>query len=302
MAMRIPRGYALNRPQFREVCEGARPNSQAVARLPFTGLPHVRVDEVTQDPFAFDPGTIVGIITGNYIGSGTFAPAMCNGTGSAAFQSGMFRIYGTTEASTAWGLPGSSSGDLSCGQIKPLGVIFSPVYHPILTTAFTNYKRQHSIAFLTEYVIQVPAITDEETVIEAGDVVMVGTGNHLGLGWSSPFATHRPAGRYAKFDNIGATTAQYGNCVERIVGRCLKKTYLGYGNSSVSTGDLLSASLSNFTASADVLAEWSGLDQVESVPGLGLSGAATKGVPAFLLGARADSSKRFYALTILIRL
>jgi len=295
MAMRIPRGYARNRPYFREVCEGARPNSQAVARLPYTGLPHVRVDDLTQDPFVFDPGTLVGIITGNNIGSGTFAPAMCS-TGSAALPSGFLRIYGSTEAATAWGLPSSSSGQLNIGVIKPLGVIFAPTYHPILSTAFTNYKRQHSIAFLTEYVIQVPATNDEEVRIEAGDLVQVGSGNHYGIGCTSPFDTQKQAGRYAPYNSADVYAA------ERIVGRCLKKTYLGWGNSSVATGDLLADSLSNFTASADVLAEWSGLDQVEPVPGLGLSGATTKGVPAFLLGARADSAKRFYALTLLIRL
>ena len=60
MALRIPRGYAVNRPYFREVSEGVRPNSQAAPRLPHTGLAHVRVDEVHHDPIVIDAGTIIG--------------------------------------------------------------------------------------------------------------------------------------------------------------------------------------------------------------------------------------------------
>lgn len=313
MAIRTPRGYARNRPYFREVCEGNRPNIQAAVKLPYTGLPHVRVDELAFDPIVMDPGTIVGVITGlsfgGYVGSGTLSPAFITTGSSAAggggtgglpwgpHGSGTLFIAGSTEAST-WSLPTSTSGTLQLGNVKPLGVIFAPVYHPILTTAFTNYKRQHSASFLTEYVIQVPATNVEEVAIQAGDVVMLGTGVCYGIGWASPFNAHLQAGRYAKYDSSVPLAA------ERIVGRLLKKTLLGQGGSATSVGDLLAdaAPLADFTASAELATEFNDLAKVETVPGLGLSGSGTKGVPAFLLGARADATKRYWALTILIRL
>ena len=112
-----------------------------------------------------------------------------------------------------------------------------------------------------------------------------------------PYGKQKLAGRYAKF-NPTVYLAQ-----ERIVGRCLKKTFLGQGGSTVSAGTLLSDALTDFTAAADLAAEFAGLERVQTVPGLaGLSGSETKGVPSFLLGARADETKRFWALTILVRL
>lgn len=290
MAIRVPRGYARNRPYFREVCEGERPNIQAAQKLPFTGLPHVRVDEGAHDPIVIDPGTIVGVVTGGYIGAGTLVPAHIN-TGVLNL-----RIAGSSEAST-WLMPTTTSGNIAFGIVKPMGVVFAPVYSALLETAFTNYKRQHSVSFLTHYVIQVPATNSEEVLIQAGDLVMLGTGIHYGIGWSSPYTTHLQAGRYAKY----SSSVDFAN--ERIVGRCLKKLLLGAGGSSTTTGDMLgdATPLADFTASSALDDEFAGLGKVETVPGLGLSSSATKGVPAFLLGARADSSKNYWALTILIR-
>lgn len=262
-------------------------------KLPFTGLPHVRVDDTAHDPIVLDPGTLIGLATGSRVGSGTFYPAMMNTGIGTDHQS--LKIAGSAEAST-WGLPTTSSGVITCGIIKPLGVVFAPAYSAILETAFTNYKRQHSVAFLTDYVIQVPATNSEEVAIFEGDVVMLGTGQHYGIGWSSPYSTHLQAGRYARYDSTAYLAP------ERVVGRCLKRILLGT-NSAATTGDLLSDSLnSTFVLSQQAKDEFQRLDMVETVPGLGLSGSGTKGVPAFLLGARCDASKNFWALTILIRL
>jgi hypothetical protein len=211
---------------------------------------------------------------------------------------GTLMIAGSTEAST-WSMPVTTSGQMHVGNVKPMGVIFAPVYSSMLTTAFTNYKRQHSVAFLTEYVIQVPATNAEEVVIQPGDLVMLGTGKYYGIGWAAPFDSHMQAGRYAKYDS----TALYAD--ERIVGRCLKKTYLGIGGASTTaSGTLLAdaASITDFTASAELATEFQDLAKVETLPGLGLSGSGTKGVPAFLLGARCDADKKYWALTILIRI
>jgi hypothetical protein len=327
MALRIPRGYAVNRPYFREVCEGTRPNSQAAPRLPFTGLAHVRIDEVHHDPIVIDAGTIIGIITGatGTVGghaqtaqqkafvaanSGYFVPAMIGyGTNVLANQTGVALSgilnnqsvlinIGTTDAETTWGIAGASGTafNVNVGEVKPIGVVTQPVYSSYLPIAFTNYKRQHSLGFVTEYVIQIPATNDEEVAINGGDVVMLGSGVHHGAGVTSPYNAQKLAGRYAKY-NTAVNLAE-----ERKIGRCLKKTYLGQGGSTVTEGTILSSALSDFTASADLAAEFAGLERVQTVPGLTLSGSETKGVPTFLLGARADAQKRFWALTILVRI
>ena len=323
MALRIPRGYAVNRPYFREVCEGTRPNSQAAPRLPWTGLPHVRVDEVHHDPIVIDAGTLIGNIVGP-TGAGAlttitgyFVPAFIGGgpvlstgisreatTGTPDTRDGAssnsaenLKLIGSTEAATTWGIWGAASGDAKFGSVLPIGVVTQPVYSSYLPIAFTNYKRQHSVGFVTEYVIQVPATNDEEVLIAPNDRVMLGSGTHYGIGVADPYSTQKLAGRYARFAP-GAIRAQ-----ERIVGVCLKKTKLGSGGASTVAGDLLSSKLSDFTVAADLAAEFAGLERVQTVPGLaGLSGSETKGVPSFLLGARADGRKDYWALTILIRI
>lgn len=304
MALRIPRGYSVNRPYFREVCEGIRPNSQAAPRLPFTGLAHVRVDDVHHDPIVIDAGTIVGCITGAtgaatpFRGvTGQFAPAMCGTSTSANVRpTGLVNI-GSAEGST-WGLP-TASGlgfNLNGGEIMPIGVVSQPVYSSFLQVAFTNYKRQHSLGFVTDYVIQIPATNDEEVAINAGDMVMLGSGFHHGIGVTLPYDAQKLAGRYAKY----SSTVFRAN--ERVIGRCLKKTLLG-SDAARTEGDLLSSNLSTFVADTDLANEFAGLDRVQTVPGLSnLSGSDTKGVPSFLLGARCDAQKKYWALTILVRL
>lgn len=307
MAIRIPRGYAVSRPYFREVCEGVRPNSQAAPRLPFTGLAHVRVDEVAHDPIVIDSGTIVGVITGSTGAGGTlsvnnvsgsFCPAMMGTAANAISRTQTLINIGSADATTTWGMIGASGAASSVviGEVKPMGIVSQPVYSSYLQTAFTNYKRTHSLGFVTQYVIQVPATNDEEVIIEAGDLVMLGSGFHHGIGVTFPYDAQKLAGRYAKFSS-SAYAAQ-----ERTVGRCLKKTFLGRGGASTTVGDLLATGISDFTASAELDNEFAGLSRVNTVPGLSLAGTETKGVPGFLLGARADANKRYWALTILVRL
>ena len=318
MALRIPRGYAVNRPYFREVCEGTRPNSQAAPRLPWTGLAHVRVDEVHHDPIVIDAGTIVGIIAGQgtgaaqYVGTttGTFVPAFVGGyaitstglSGEAIQTAGTLEItpnliqIGSAEGATTWGL-WNTSGSVKLGAVLPMGVVTQPVYSSYLPIAYTNYKRQHSIGFVTEYVIQVPATNDEEVLIKGGERVMLGSGTCHGIGVSDPYRVQKLAGRYARYAPA-AVRAE-----ERRVGVCLKRTKLGSASTgAAAVGQLLASNLATFTADADLAAEFAGLERVQTVPGLSLSGSETKGVPAFLLGARADGDGNYWALTILIRI
>lgn len=293
--MRIPRGYARNIPFYREISEGVRPAIQDLPLKPYTGLAPVRIDEFHHDPIVLDAGTLVGLATGGAThGAGKLFPVILQ-TGGGGAPSGLISM-GDASAATNWSLPAAAGVTISCGTVKPLGVVYQPVYSAYLETLYTNYKRTDSVGVLCDYVISVPATNSEEVVIEAGDLVMAGTGTYHGLGVSNPFAA-RLAGRYARF----LSTETFPN--DRIVGRCLKRLLLGT-KSSPSAGDLLSDAVAagTFTISTDAEAEFASLSMVQTVPGLGNSGSGTSGIPSYLLGARCGADGKFYALCLLIRL
>lgn len=290
MAIRIPRGYARNRPYFLELCEGIRPNSQAAPRVAYTGLPMVREDKFHDAPIVIDAGTIIGVVTGGAtVGAGTIVPAvMGTGLGDVGNLTG-------TGAINDWGLPGATAFNLAVGKVKPIGVCFAPVYSFILPYIYTNFKMQSSTPFLTDYVIQIPATNADEVVIEGGDVVMLGSGRFYGSGVTSTYTTNKLAGRYAKL------STSVDNWQERIVGRCLRRLKLG-NISGASGGEVLADNLASFTIDAGASAEFSDLAMTQTVPGLGLTGSGTAGIPGHLLGATADTSGNVWMLTILIRL
>lgn len=296
MVLRQPRGYARNIPSYREICEGVRPTFQDTPLEAYTGLPLVRTDEVHHDPIVIDPGTLVGVSTG-YLSAGVGKVFPCTmATGTALTPTGLV-VVGSTESNTNWGLPNSTTLYLNCGIVKPLGVVYQPIYSFILQSAYTNYKRNVNVGVLTDYVISVPAVNDEEVLIEAGDLVMVGTGASYGAGVSSTYSTNKLAGRYARYSSSAYLAA------ERIVGKCYRKLLLGSA-SAATTGDTLESAITagTFTISTAATAEFANLAKVQTVPGLGLSGSGTSGIPAYLLTARCDASKNFYALTMLIRI
>lgn len=317
MAIRIPRGYERNVPNYQELCEGVRPVDTAAPRTAYTGLPHVRHDKQHDDPIVIDAGTIVGRVS--YTGASstlwnTVVPAlMPTGLTGAAAGVGMhftptlaesavvLRIKGTSEASETWNLPGSASGDITnIGVVKPIGVAYNPVYSFILQSQFTNYDRSVNIGVVTDYVVMVPATNAEEHAIEDGDVVVVGSGDYYGAGWESTY-TYPRAGRYAKYNQ------NWAYAQERIVGRCLKKIRIA--TSSSSAGTKLSTEATSVTLTTEAQAEFGALDKVQTVPGLGLTGSGTQGIPARLLDATLDdgsnypgSVKCYWALVLLIRL
>lgn len=303
MAIRVPRGYDVQRPYYNELCEGVRPVAGAVAKEAWTGLAHMRVDETHHDPIVLEPGFLIGMITGGIHGEGKIVPAVL-GTGQVTGQfassnffydaGGLVQIGETN----TWGLP-SASGDYSIGRVKPLGVCYQPIYSFILQSKYTNYTRNTAVGVLTDYVIQVPAINAEEWVIEAGDAVILGTGKRWGIGCGSTHSTgYQYAGRYARAQAYPTLS----DLNDRIVGRCLRRIKLGTGGSSTSAGDKLADKLSDFTIDSAADAEFSYLSKVQTSPGLNLTGSGTKGVPAYYLGARADSNKVYWGLTLLIRL
>jgi hypothetical protein len=300
MTIRIPRGYDVNRPYYNELCEGVRPVAGAIAKEAWTGLAHTRVDELHHDPIVLEPGTLVGMVTGgNAVAAGKLVPAVL-GTGYA--DAGNLIQVG---ASNVWSLP-TASGSHAVGRVKPLGVVYQPIYSFMLQALYTNYTRNTAVGVVTDYVIQIPAVNSDEWLIEPGDAVMLGSGKRHGIGFMSPNPTYTSheagfhlAGRYAPVKTYAST---YNDIHDRVVGRCLRKVKLGVGGDNTVQGDTLVDKLSDFALDSAAQQEFSFLEKIQTVPGFKLTGSGTKGVPAYYLGAKADSNKEYWGLTLLIRL
>jgi hypothetical protein len=245
------------------------------------------------------------------VGQYTLVPATM---GTGLVDGDLIQVGATND----FGLP-TTSGNASVGIVKPLGVVYQPVYSFILQSRYTNYTRNTAVGVVTDYVIQVPAINSDEWAIEAGDAIMLGTGKRHGISFMAPspsISTHLAgthlAGRYAAVKSYpggnGPVAIGVGNVVhglqDRIVGRCLRKVKLGAGQTAAtSQGDTLADKLSDFVINSAFDSEVGYLSKVQTVPGLtGLTGTGTKGVPGYWLGARADANKEYWGLTLLIRL
>jgi hypothetical protein len=199
-------------------------------------------------------------------------------------------------ATNVWGLP-SSTFTISCGKVKPLGVCYQPIYSFYLETLYTNYKRTHSMSFVTDYVIEIPATNAEEVAIANGDRVMLGTGKSYGSDTPSTYSAAKKAGRYASLNS------SVDDWMHRVVGVCLRRFLLGV-NGTPTAGMTLEAAIAagDFTLDSSANKEFADLAMIQTVPGLGLSGSGTLGVPAYFLDAADDGSGNFWGLTILIRI
>lgn len=294
MAFRTPRGYEVNRPSYQELSQGIRPEASTVPMAAFTGLQPVRVDELHHDPIVIDAGTIVGIATGG-VADGKLFPAHTQ-SGNTALT-----LKAHSDGAT-WGLGTADYVDtasvLTAGAVKPLGVVYQPIYSFMLQEQFTNYKRNENVGIVTDYLIQVPAVNAEERDIDAGDLVMV---SKTGVQQGQVAADTVAMGRYAKHAT-GDTSLAALQAGQRelgfVVGRCFQKVLFATGTASTK----LSADLSNISLTTAGKAEFKGLDKVQTVPGLGLGGSGTGGAPAWLRDAVSDGSGNYYALTMLIRL
>jgi hypothetical protein len=299
MVFRTPRGYARNRPQYQEISEGVRPEATAVPMEAWTGLAPVRVDEYHHDPIVLDPGTIVGIATGGLAAGKLFPAHSLTGTDTITQR------HHSDGAS--WGLPTSNKtftvDKVTGGPVLPLGVIYQPIYSFQLEQAFDNYKRVDNVGVLTDYLIQIPATTAEERKIESGDLVMVQRERTKDVAGASSAdsqwgtsanisSADRLLGKFEKWDGQVST-------LKYVVGRCFKKQL--FATSASAAGTTLEDDVANITLTTAGADEYKSLDKVQTVPGLGLAGSGTAGVPAHLTGAKSSGSG-YYSLTILIRL
>ncbi len=304
MAFRIPRGMETFRPSYLELCEGVRPNVTNVPIAPWTGLAPTRIDRLNDDPIVLEPGTIVGLATGfNSSFSGKLFPAMwTTGVSQSGTNHGLMIFNYHHSDGATWGLPTSTTSGF-VGIVKPIGVIYQPIYSFNLQRQFTNYQRNVNVGFLTDYVIQIPCITAKEHLITDGDLVMVAHeaydhGVFANITATQGFTNSGLAGRFQKLDVALAGHTEF------VVGRCLKKIVFALDSSGTAGDQLLDRLVAGAspTLTAEASAEWPDLAKIQTVPGQVLTGSGTKGIPGHLLGARLSANKYYAYLTILVRL
>lgn len=284
---RTPRGYGVNVVQYRELMEGQRPESSAIPMEAWTGLPPVMIEEIHHDPVVIMPGTFVGIATGG-TASGKIFPAHAQTGNMAGFFSSTDDTWGLPTSNQTW-----AAATVTAGPVLPLGVVYQPIYSFNLQQQFINYKRNENMGILTDYLIQIPAITAAERLIQPGHMVMINT-SATDYGRAASVTLDNLMGRLQKWDD-SASTLKY------VVGRCYGKVKFA-GSGTAVAGTKLSADTASWTLTTAGKAELKGLDKVQTVPGLGLAGSGTKGVPGWLMDARSDASGNYYLLNILVRL
>ena len=310
MSIRIGRGYEKIHHPYQELYEGVRPSIQGLRAAKF--LPVAMLDKLhDDDPIVLLPGTFVGRMNSDsMVGASTalgdqeetaraLLPASTNlyKIQYSAFDSdfGVYDIDGST-VSTAVSAAGTSTGMVQ--KIKPLGVITAPVYSDVLKDKYTNYKRDLMPSVLMgNYTVVIPAITNDEKSIEPGDLVRVAgsttqtdTGaTHYAVSKSTNTGDNVP-GRLTTYDP--STVAEQA-LADYVVGRCIDKYVVARGTAVTRLGSD-SATLTNLNTDH----QYNTLKKVQTVPGLGLSGSGTQGVPAMFEHAVSDSSGDYFALVI----
>lgn len=329
---RIPRGYAVRHPQYQEIMEGQRPTIKDLTAAPF--LPVAEIEPRHDDPIVIPAGTWVGIVgadgasaydTGSLTSLARYLVPACAEAYTLTYTSNdISDTFGTNgyvldldawdavartgSAVTAAGASSMKVGTGSVG-VKPIGIVFQDVYASWLADAHVNYERQPNISLLTrDYVVQVPAITENEKAIQPGELVMMDGYGDTSMTWN-PGTSNTGAMRVGHLislhDQSAALTNITGNAAQGqfaarisdyVVGRCLRKILVAeYSSATINT--TLSANVSSLSRS-NVSTEFADAGRVQTVPGLSLQGSGLKGVPAWARTATADSAGRFWVLEI----
>jgi len=299
MALRVPRGYGKTTVDFTEVCEGVRPNPQSVPLKAWTGLPAIYVDELRNDPVVIPAGTVIGIAQ-----SGT-----CSGWVVPATRAAAVTPTAYSNQNSYWGIQSTYTGG-EWGNVKPIGICYKPIYSFNLQENFTNYKREYTVPFLTDYVIEIPATWSGEHYINAGDKVSVTTGAVYS---STNTVGQTQAGRLERYEDTitGSFTGAISGAAEawglmklseNVIGTCLQTVTFGSGGASEGNTWLAQAKAGNASLTTAGKSEYKNLDMVQTVPGLDNAGSGSYGVPTHLTNARADTQGLYKSLTILVRL
>lgn len=299
MTARIPRGYAVYHKGVQEIFEGRRPSlSDLSTLLPAPWLPVSRVDQVHDDPQVIPAGTCVGRINAtdhadiytavtaakrtDYLvpaWAGTGEYTLTYGNDDVNYETPDIDNYPTV-------VSGAGASTLDIPAVKPLGIVTQDLYASHMADTWQNYIRQHMVTFLSwGYVIMLPVRTADEALLQPGDIVQVDDNSDVDSTWNPQAATN-VVGRYKPW--------AADDSPEFKVGRVLEKITLANQTSSV-VNQLLSTAIG--ASNVDTVHNFGGMSKVQTVPGLGLSGSGTQGIPRSLLNAVAQSQK-FYALLI----
>ena len=307
--VRIPRGYGRYQTPYNEIFEGQRPSLSELGNLlPAPWLPVCTVDNVHDDPIVMQAGTWVGRINTtdhNAAYTAVGASARTNflvpayqGTGEYSLTygaqdldngNGTYAVPDIDAYSTAVAVAGTSTTTI--GPVKPMGVLYQDAYGSYMGLRYKNYSRQHMVGFLAYgQVIMVPAMTAAEAAIEPGDMVVVARTADASPTWRPQHADNY-VGHLMAYDTTDCSAGD-GQSIEYAVGQCLEKVILATGGGA---SQRLSAAITASTATA--IHNFGDLGKVQTVPGLGLQGSGTSGVPGYLLPAVAQSGS-FYSLLI----
>ena len=301
MAPRIPRGYAAYHKGIQEIMEGQRPSLDGLGNLlPAPWLPVSRIDTVHDDPQVIPAGTIVGRINttdhSDAYGAVTAAKRTSFLVPANAGTGEYTLTYGTNDVDyltpdidnypTVVSTDGTST--ITIPAVKPLGIATQDLYASHMVDTWTNYERQHMVTFLSfGWVIMIPVMTASENSLQIGDLVQVEDQDNANSTWR-PASYLNSVGRYKLWES--------GDNPEFKVGRVLEKIALATQTSSVASQQLDAAiTASNVTTST--VHNFGGLGKVQTVPGLGLTGSGTLGIPRSMLKA-VPQSQIYSALLI----
>jgi len=311
MAIRTGRGYGKIHHPYQELYEGVRPSIQGLRAANF--LPVAMLDKLhDDDPIVLLPGTFVGRLN---TGAATAAISVDNTYPNAeeAARGLVPACWGAYTVTYAQNDVDFGSDDLDSTTaradaplgasaatvtgVRPVGVITAPVYSNLLKTKYTNYSRDLMPSLLMgNYSVVIPAVTIGERAIEPGDLVRVDGDGGAAATWNpvtNVTAANSP-GRLVAWDGAAAS-ANY------VVGRCIDKYRVGTiaGTTNDTVASLIGAgTVSNQNADQ----QFNTLKRVQTVPGLGLSGSGTQGIPAMFEHATIDGSGDFFALVIKVDL
>jgi len=311
MAIRIGRGYDKIHHPYQELYEGVRPSIQGLRAANF--LPVAMLDKLhDDDPIVLLPGTFVGRVNagasamsvgGAYADLEEAARAVvpaCWGAYTVTYAQNDIDFV-TDDLDSDHIASGVTVAEASVGTVtgvKPIGVITAPVYANLLKTKYTNYSRDLMPSVLMgNYTIVMPAITTKEKLIEPGDLVRVDGDGGAAATWNpvtNSTAANSP-GRLIAWDGAAAS-ANY------VVGRCVDKYRVGTiaGDTNATVKSRLAAGETVSNQNSDH--QFNTLKRVQTVPGLGLSGSGTQGIPAMFEHATLDANDHFYALVIKVDL
>lgn len=313
---RIPPGGSVERMPGRFLKNSSLEDTVAsIDKLvPAWFLPIIGKSYNKQVPFVMYPGTFVGTLNARDHSAlitkfGSQSPNIMVPASAAATYTVVYSAYdlatdefgGTYDIDSANGedlVAATGAGASTIATVQPLGMVQEPILAQQYYRKYRNLQQQTKINLLVAgKVFRFGAITANEKLIYPGDLVCIedtaGAWDPLG----APTTSY--PGRVRKFDPTEADCAQ----IPFIVGRCVQRFPI-ITQTTPSTGSLLltdiltSGALDASTLNQDQ--DFHIMKRIQTVPGLGLQGSATGGIPSDLAFARSDASGVYWGLDIQI--